>query len=94
MAGPAAVGQKLHLRGYYPPEQLRARPLMVSVMVNGSPLAPASVDTGGNLELAFALPDALVGQASMQVTVEVSRTFRAGADIRELGLSFGEFEVR
>jgi hypothetical protein len=30
----------------------------------------------------------------MQVVVEVSRTFRSGADIRDLGLAFGEFEVR
>jgi len=30
----------------------------------------------------------------MQVVVEVNRTFRAGSDIRDLGLAFGEFEVR
>jgi hypothetical protein len=40
------------------------------------------------------LPAAVVGQPAMQVEVEVSRTFRAGADIRDLGLAFGEFEVR
>jgi hypothetical protein len=94
MAGPSAAGQKLYLRGYYPAEQLRTGPLSVSVSVNGSPLAPGTLSSGGNFELAFALPHALVGQATLQVTVEVSRTFRAGADIRDLGLAFGEFEVR
>jgi hypothetical protein len=35
-----------------------------------------------------------VGQSAIEVTVEASRTFRAGADIRDLGLAFGEFEVK
>jgi hypothetical protein len=94
MAGPAATGQKLYLRGYYPAEQLRQGPVTVTVTVNGSTLAPARIAAGGNFELAFALPEAVVGQSSMQVVVEASRTFRAGADIRDLGLAFGEFEVR
>jgi len=94
IAGPAATGQKLYLRGYYPPEQLRAGPLTVAVTVNGSALAPATVTAGGNFELAYALPDSTVGQSAMQVVIEVGRTFRAGADIRDLGLAFGEFEVR
>jgi hypothetical protein len=94
MAGPAAAGQKLYLRGYYPAEQLSGGPLTVAVAVNGSALPPASLASGGNFELSFRLPDGVVGQSTMQVTVEVSRTFRAGADIRDLGLAFGEFEVK
>jgi hypothetical protein len=94
MAGPTAAGQKLYLRGYYPAEQLRAGPMSVVVTVNNTPLTPATLSSGGDFELEFALPDAVVGQSEMQVMVEVSRTFRAGADIRDLGLSFGEFEVK
>ena len=94
MAGPTAAGQKLYLRGYYPAEQLRAGPLTVSVTANGSALAPAALSGGGNFELAFPLPDALVGRSAIEITVEVSRTFRAGADVRDLGLAFGEFEVK
>jgi len=94
MAAPAAAGKKLYLRGYYPAEELSHGPLTVSLTVNGSPLPPAAVTAGGDFELAFPLPDAVVGQPAMRVTVEVSRTFRAGADIRDLGLAFGEFEVR
>jgi len=81
MAGPAAAGQKLYLRGHYPPEQLRSGPLTVSVTVNSAPLAPVTLTSGGDFELAFPLPDSQVG-------------LRAGADIRDLGLAFGEFEVR
>jgi len=94
MGGPPAAGQKLYLRGYYPPEQLRADPLTIAVSVNGAPLAPANLTSGGDFELAFPLPDSLVGQPVIAITVEVSRTFRAGADIRDLGLAFGEVEVR
>ena len=94
MAGPTAAGQKLYLRGHYPPEQLRAGPLTVSVTVNGTPLAPAILASGGDFALVFPLPDSLVGQSAIEIVVEVGRTFRAGADIRDLGLAFGEFEVR
>jgi hypothetical protein len=94
IAGPTAPGQKLYLRGYCPPEQLRAGPITVTIAANGSPLPPATITSGGDFELAFPLPDSLVGQSAFEVAVEVSRTFRAGGDIRDLGLSFGEFEVR
>ena len=94
MAAPPAAGRKLYLRGYYPALQLRDGPLTVTVTVNGLALAPAALRSAGNFELAFPLPAAVVGQPAMQVEVEVSRTFRAGADIRDLGLAFGEFEVR
>ena len=94
MAAPQAAGQKLYLRGYYPAGQLRAGPLTVAVTVNGLAIAPKSLSSGGNFQLAFPLPAAVVGQSALQVTVEVSRTFRAGADIRNLGLAFGEFEVK
>jgi hypothetical protein len=57
-------------------------------------LAPAALSSGGNFELAFPLPDALAGQSAIEITVEVSRTFRAGADVRDLGLAFGELEVK
>jgi len=94
IAGPAAAGQKLYLRGYYPAEQLRTGPLQVTVAVNGATLPPATIASGGDFEVAFALPDSLVGQSIIEVAVEVNRTFRAGGDIRDLGLSFGEFEIR
>jgi hypothetical protein len=94
IAGPSTAGQKLYLRGYYPPEQLRAGPLTVAVAVNGSPLPTATLAMGDNFELSYALPDGMVGQSELRVTVEVSRTFHAAADIRDLGLVFGEFEVK
>jgi hypothetical protein len=94
MAAPTAPGEKLYLRGYYPADELRNGPVTVTVTVNGSTLTPMALSGGGNFELALPLPAAVLGQSAMQVAVEVNRTFRAGADIRDLGLTFGEFEVR
>ena len=92
IGGPTTPGQRLYLRGYYPAEQLRAGPLTVAVTVDGVALTPAQITAGGNFELAFALPDGVTGPLS--VAVEVSRTFRAGSDVRDLGVVFGEFEVK
>ena len=94
MAGPAAAGEKLYLRGYYPADQLRNGPVTVTVTAGGALLAPMPIPAGGSFELAFPLPASVVGTPDMPVVIEVSRTFRVGADIRDLGLAFGEFEVR
>jgi len=95
MAAPASVGQKLYLRGYCPEEQLRNGPVTVTVMVNGSNLPPAAIHPGERtFELSFPLPDPVAGSPELQVTVEVSRTFRPATDPRDLGLAFGVFEVR
>jgi hypothetical protein len=94
MAGPVAAGRKLYLRGYYPDEQMRGGPVRVTVSIDGSALPPQAIAAGGDFELAFPLPAAVVGRPAMQVVVEVSRTFRTGADVRDLGLAFGEFEVK
>jgi hypothetical protein len=87
-------GKRLYLRGFYPAEQLRGGAVTVSVTVEGVALTPAQISTGGNFELAYALPESVTGRETLSVVVEVSRTFRAGADIRDLGVVFGEFEVR
>jgi hypothetical protein len=90
MGGPAKPGKKLYLSGYSP-EALGA--VEVTVTVDGAPLAPQTVRPGP-FEAAFPLPDSVVGKSEMLVAVEVSRTFRPPEDGRDLGLSFGVFEVR
>jgi hypothetical protein len=49
-------------------------------------------DTG--FDTAVRLPSQLVGKPSMEVTIQLDRTFRAPGDARDLGLVFGSFEVR
>jgi hypothetical protein len=90
MGGPAEPGEKLYLSGYSP-DGLGA--VEVTVTVDGALLRPQTVHPG-TFEAAFPLPDSVVGKREMLVAVEVSRTFRPPEDPRELGLSFGVFEVR
>jgi hypothetical protein len=90
IGGPAEPGKKLYLSGHAP-DALGA--VEVTVTVDGAPLPPQTVRPGP-FEAVFPLPDSVVGKREMLVAVEVSRTFRPPEDPRELGLSFGVFEVR
>jgi hypothetical protein len=65
------------------------------VSVDGARLAPVQF-TKGNVEttFAFGLPEETVGRRAIEITVEVSRTVRIGADTRDLGLAFGRFEIK
>ncbi len=95
IGAPATPGQKLYLRGSCPDQQLQAGPLSVTVTVEGAPLPATAIRPGENaFELAFALPDSVVGKPEMHVTVEVDRVIRPASDPRDLGLVFGVFEVR
>jgi hypothetical protein len=95
IAAPPVPGEKLYLRGSCPDEQLRLGPLPVTVTVDGVTLPATVIKPGENaFELAFALPDSVVGKAEMRVTVEVGRVIRPASDPRDLGLVFGVFEVR
>ncbi|MEO8597932.1 MAG: hypothetical protein ABI759_31720 [Candidatus Solibacter sp.] len=95
MGAPAAAGLKLYLRGACPEELLKEGALPVQVTVDGIALPKAEIRPGETaFELAFPLPDSLVGKTAMRVTVEAGRSFRPASDPRDLGLAFGSFEVR
>ena len=61
--------------------------------LEGAALAPAEIRQNV-FELAFALPDGLVGKPEIHVAVEVGLVFRPAADPRDLGVVFGVVEVR
>jgi hypothetical protein len=90
MGAPGEPGRKLYLNGYAPPG---LGVVDLTVTVNGVALPPRTIHSGP-FEAAFPLPDSVVGKSEMRVAVEVSRTFRPASDDRDLGLSFGTFEVR
>lgn len=95
IGGPGAAGQRLYVQGVCPEDQLRAGPLGVAVTVNGTALPAAEIRPGQTgFELSWALPDGLVGKPAVEVTVEVARTIRPGAEARDLGLAFGVFTVK
>jgi hypothetical protein len=95
LGGPATSGQRLYLSGYCAKAQLEEGPLPLSVRVDGRALAVVRIQPGAApFEFDFALPDELVGKESVEVAVEVGRTFTAARDKRELGVAFGVFEIR
>src|SRR4029077_5684969 len=64
MAAPAAVGEKVYLRGICPQEQFRAGPLTVRVTAGGVALPSRDLHEV-SFELAFDLPASLVGRPEM-----------------------------
>ena len=95
LGGPTNPGQRLYLSGYCAKAQLEKGPLALTVRVDGRALPAARIQPGAEpFEFSFALPDELVGKESVEVAIEVGRTFTAGADKRELGVAFGVFEIR
>jgi hypothetical protein len=95
MPGPRSTGQRLYVTAICPAAQIKNGPLEMTVTVDGVPLATARF-TKGNAESTFdfPLPQGTVGKSEIDLTVEVSRTVRVGADTRDLGLAFGRFEIK
>ena len=95
LAGPAAAGEQLHLSGYCPASQVAAGPLSGKVLADGEEIGQLRLTQGdAGFEAAFPLPSKLVGKPSIEITIELARTFRAPGDLRDLGLTFGSFEIR
>ena len=95
IGAPRSPSEKLYLTGFCSESQLRAGPLSVRVAVDGSPLSEFTLNGGtAQFHVILALPRHLVGTKWLELTVESGRTFQAGHDGRELGLSFGTFEIR
>ncbi len=95
IGGPIFPSQRLYLKGFLTPVQLAQPPVSLRVMMDGIPLPEAPIDLGRtDFEVSYPLPNEAVGKKDLLVGLEVGRTFRNGADIRELGMNFATFEVR
>ena len=95
LAGPEAAGEQLHLAGYCSARQIAAGPLGGKVLVDGDEVGELHLTQGdASFEAAFPLPAEALGKASLEVTVQLERTFRAPGDARDLGLVFGSFAIR
>jgi hypothetical protein len=92
---PRTTSGKLLVDGFCPAAQVVGRPLRVLVGIDGIPLHVFWLSAGdARFHWALQIPPQLVGKQSVEVSVEVERTFTAPPDRRELGLSFGTFEIR
>lgn len=95
MAAPSDAAQRLYLNGYCPAALLSSGPVGMTVLVDGQALQPARLTAGDQpFTFDFALSTSLAGKLNMEVAVELERTFRVPSDTRDLGVTFGVFEIR
>ena len=96
IAGPRALGQSLEITGYCPAIVLAPGPLKVLFRGDGIDIGSSTLTRPDqHFELTLPLPAALVGRPSIQLEIEVARTFHpAGNDPRTLGLVFQTFTMK
>jgi len=95
LGAPRSAGERLYISGYCPAQQVDKGPLKVIVGADGRLYPPFFLtEPDARFEISFPLPDGLVGQDSVQVSVEVERTLVSPSDGRSLGLVFGSFAIR
>jgi hypothetical protein len=94
IGAPQSPSDRLYLTGYCSETQLQAGPLPVRVTVAGTVLPEFTLNGATEFNVILALPGTLVGTRWLELTVESGRTIQVGRDGRELGLSFGTFEIR
>ncbi len=93
IGGPTSGAERLYIWGSAPFGPQAA--VLLKVTVDGMALPETRIPLGqDDFRLSFPLPHEAVGKNQILVGLEVERTFRFGADTRDLGLSFGTFEVR
>jgi hypothetical protein len=85
--------EKLYLSGFC--SEAQPGPFPVRVAVNGTPLQEFTMHCiASRFHAILSLPDHLVQSKWLDLTIESGRTFQGAHDGRELGLSFGTFEIR
>lgn len=94
LGGPSTPQGRLRIEGYCPAERLRDGPVRLRVTADGAAMPEVVVDKpNAFFQFEFSLPPTAAGKASIEVVLEVDRTFRVPGDGRELGLVFGRFVV-
>jgi len=95
LPGPRGPGEKLYLKGYCPAAALQSGALGVEVTVDGEKLPVVSVrNPDAEFSFSFTMPADATGKAKIAIELEVSRTFHAPGDPRELGLVVASMEIR
>jgi hypothetical protein len=94
-SGPFSESQRLYVAGYAPAALLARGPVTVSFSAHGQPIGTAMVSkSDAEFSFNFPLPAATVGQATIEIAIEVSKVMRTASDQRELGMPFTTFAIR
>jgi hypothetical protein len=88
MAAPRRAGASLHLVG-----GAGKSATQVVVTIGGIRLPERKVTSDKEFDLTWPLPDAVVGKAAAELTIETDGTFTVPLDGRPLGLVFGVIEI-
>jgi hypothetical protein len=84
----------LVLNGWCPDDEVKSGPIQLAIAVNGELLPPSTISKP---EMPFVrifdIPASARAKDALLVRIEVSRTFRAVGDARDLGLAFGVVEL-
>ena len=86
--------QRLYVRGYCPEPLLEAGPLDLTVEAEGQLVANFKIKQSNWFTFDAALPAQVSGKGRVNIHLQVSRTYRAPNDSRELGLIFATFTVQ
>ncbi|HEV8145668.1 MAG TPA: hypothetical protein VGP79_04780 [Bryobacteraceae bacterium] len=95
IAGPKTTQDKLYVTGYSAPAALASNPVMMHFRIGEKEIGKTPVSKfGEQFVISFPLPAELIGQYEIELTIEVSKTFKPPNDQRELGMIFGTFEIK
>jgi hypothetical protein len=93
LRGPDREGSKLELDGFYPEEQLKGKPRVLKVFVDGVPVGDATIrDPESSFQRLFDVPRSAIGRDSIEVELEASPVDEKGG--LQYGMVFGKFAIR
>lgn len=94
LARPSRPGETLQLNGYCPAPLLSQGPVDITLRASGIAIGKATLNKPEQFELTFPVPPQLIGDSTMDVEIELSRTFQPAGEARSLGVTFGTFTLK
>jgi hypothetical protein len=91
--GPESRGSKLELDGFFPAEQLKGKPRVLKVSLDGVPVGDVNIhDPDSGFRRLFNVPSSAVGRDSVEIELEASPVDTRGG--LQYGMVFGKIAIR
>lgn len=95
MARPKTAGQELRITGFCPAGALAQGPIQLSLRADTVAIGSAVLQAPNKaFDLHFPVPKELEGASTMELQIEVNRTFQVAGDPRTFGLVFGTLTLQ